>query len=152
MRQHDLRSHHACTRGSCPAPLVDVAFELSTIALSPLTSYQFVVAGESPYVSRTSLLPKGPMLTTMMHMQGYLFDRRQAGRYLQQEWGIPPEHDGVVTCVRRFGRPNFNPAKRTGREHITGARMATSNGDEVLLCERIMMLSSDCADEFEFSV
>ena len=51
MRQHDLRVPHNCTSGSCPAPLVKVTHDLSTIALSPLTPYQFVVAGESPYVS-----------------------------------------------------------------------------------------------------
>ncbi|KAJ3553208.1 hypothetical protein NM688_g3741 [Phlebia brevispora] len=113
VRQHDLRVHHTCGRGNCPTPLVRVSFELSTMALSPLTPYQFVVAGESPY--------------------GYLFDRRQAGRYLQEEWGVPPDHTGVVTCVRRFGRASDDPKKRTGREHITGTKMATTNGHEVLM-------------------
>lgn len=50
MRQHDLRTSHSCTSGTCPAPLVELPHELSTIALSPLTPYQFVVGGESPYV------------------------------------------------------------------------------------------------------
>jgi WD repeat-containing protein 42A len=51
VRQHDLRTSHNCrNNGSCPAPLVKVNHELSTLALSPLTPYQFVVAGESPYV------------------------------------------------------------------------------------------------------
>lgn len=53
MRQHDLRVPHNCTSGNCPAPLARVEHELSTIALSPLTPYQFVVAGASPYVSET---------------------------------------------------------------------------------------------------
>lgn len=54
MRQHDLRVPHNCALGNCPAPLVKVDHDLSSIALSPLTPYQFVVAGESPYVSLTS--------------------------------------------------------------------------------------------------
>ncbi len=54
VRQHDLRVPHICGRGICPAPLVKVAFDLSSISLSPLTPYQFVVAGESPYVSKSS--------------------------------------------------------------------------------------------------
>lgn len=53
VRQHDLRTPHTCHRGGadCPPPLVDMGLELSTLALSSLTPYQFVVAGESPYVS-----------------------------------------------------------------------------------------------------
>jgi len=50
VRQHDLRRPHDCHHGPCPTPLVKVNHELSTLALSPLTPYQFVVAGESPYV------------------------------------------------------------------------------------------------------
>ena len=53
VRQHDLRVPHSCNGGSCPAPLVSLNCELSTLALSPLTPYQFVVGGESPYVSPT---------------------------------------------------------------------------------------------------
>ena len=68
-----------------------------------------------------------------IHVQGYLFDRRQAGRYLREEWGMPPDPHDVVTCVRRFGRPGDHPDKGTGREHITGARMATTNGHEVCI-------------------
>lgn len=50
VRQHDLRTSHDCGRGICPSPLVKLNHELSTLTLSPLTPYQFVVAGESPYV------------------------------------------------------------------------------------------------------
>lgn len=57
VRQHDLRTPHDCRRGPCPAPLVKVNHELSALALSPLTPYQFVVAGESPYVCVLSTLP-----------------------------------------------------------------------------------------------
>jgi len=49
VRQHDLRSPHACS-SECPSPVVKLAHELSTLALSPLTPYQFVVAGDSPFV------------------------------------------------------------------------------------------------------
>ncbi|KAL0949521.1 hypothetical protein HGRIS_009572 [Hohenbuehelia grisea] len=50
VRQHDLRVNHTCGHGSCPAPIIKCDHELSTLALSPLTPYQFVVAGESAYV------------------------------------------------------------------------------------------------------
>ncbi|CCM01584.1 uncharacterized protein FIBRA_03644 [Fibroporia radiculosa] len=110
VRQHDLRAPHNCHSGSCPAPLVRMNHELNTIALSPLTPYQFVVAGESPY--------------------GYLFDRRHAGKSFQEQWGMAPDPDGVTTCVRRFGRAT---GEQGDYEHITGARMANSNGHEVLL-------------------
>lgn len=52
VRQHDLRAHHTCStnRGECPAPLVQMDHGLSTLALSPLTPYQFVVAGDSEHV------------------------------------------------------------------------------------------------------
>ncbi|ETW83984.1 hypothetical protein HETIRDRAFT_170452 [Heterobasidion irregulare TC 32-1] len=113
VRQHDLRVHHVCRSGRCPPPLVKVPHELSTLALSPLTPYEFVVAGDSPY--------------------GYLFDRRQTGRFIQEEWGILPTGDDVTTCVRRFGRKSMGPGERKGHEHVTGARMSTRNGHEVLL-------------------
>jgi len=113
VRQHDLRVPHDCRAGSCPAPLVKLSHELSTAALSPLTPYQLVVAGESPF--------------------GYLFDRRHAGRFICEEWGIPPDSNDVTTCVRRFGRATRGPSERRGYEHVTGARMASSNGNEVLL-------------------
>ncbi|KAL6299681.1 WD40 repeat-like protein [Sparassis latifolia] len=110
VRQHDLRVSHGCQSGSCPTPLVRLDHELSTLALSPLTPYQFIVAGESPF--------------------GYLFDRRHAGRFLEEEWGMVPNSDNVTTCVRRFGRAAHGPAERRGHEHITGAKMASSNGHE----------------------
>jgi len=113
VRQHDLRVPHNCHAGACPAPLVRLNHELSTLALSPLTPYQFVVAGESPY--------------------GYLFDRRHAGRSFQEEWGMLPDSNNVTTCVRRFGRPSRGVGERRGYEHITGAKVASSNGHEVLL-------------------
>ena len=50
VRQHDLRVRHSC-RGGCPAPLVHVEHSLYTLSMSPLTPYQFVVAGSSPFVS-----------------------------------------------------------------------------------------------------
>ncbi|EJF61237.1 WD40 repeat-like protein [Dichomitus squalens LYAD-421 SS1] len=113
VRQHDLRVPHSCQGDACPAPLVALNCELSTLSLSPLTPYQFVVAGESPY--------------------GYLFDRRHAGRQFAEEWGQPPDSSEVTTCVRRFGRHGRGSHERRGREHITGSRMASSNGHEVLL-------------------
>ncbi|KAG1754079.1 WD40 repeat-like protein [Suillus paluster] len=113
VRQHDLRTSHSCTSGACPAPLVTLPHELSTIALSPLTPYQFVVGGESPYA--------------------HLFDRRHAGRYLRAEWGVPPDADSATTCVRRFGRRSRAKGERKGYEHVTGARMSAWNGHEVLL-------------------
>ncbi|PFH52759.1 hypothetical protein AMATHDRAFT_1806 [Amanita thiersii Skay4041] len=116
VRQHDLRSHHVCREGSCPTPLVKFNFELSTISLSPLTPYQFVVAGDSPY--------------------GYLFDRRHTGRAFMEEWGaVPGAGEGLTSCVRRFGRPaktHRNQGRRL-RDHITGVRVSSSNGHEVLI-------------------
>ncbi|RDB26466.1 hypothetical protein Hypma_006018 [Hypsizygus marmoreus] len=108
VRQHDLCTPYECSRGSCPLPLVKVNHELLTLALSPLTPYQFVVAGESPY--------------------GYLFDRRHAGRFLREEWGMVPgpgEEDSVTTCVHRFGRPKKTPDGLT--------RISAYSGDAVYL-------------------
>ncbi|TFK75871.1 WD40 repeat-like protein [Pluteus cervinus] len=116
VRQHDLRTSHDCRREQCPTPLVKVNHELSTLALSPLTPYHFVVAGESPY--------------------GLLFDRRQTGRYLKEEWGMVPApgEDDLTTCVRRFGLTSMrNRQSGPLRGHITGARMSAENGHEVLL-------------------
>ncbi len=62
------------------------------------------------------------------YLQGYLFDRRQAGRYLHEEWGVPPDSGSVVTCIRKFGRVS---PKELDRDHITGTRMAKTNGYEV---------------------
>ncbi|KAJ6515857.1 WD40 repeat-like protein [Mycena sanguinolenta] len=109
VRQHDLRTRHQCDYNSCPPPLIKLNFELSALSLSPLTPFQFVVAGESSY--------------------GYLFDRRQIGRFLMEEKGMV--QNGVTHCVRRFGR-QVGTSQST-REHITGARMSSQNGHEVLL-------------------
>ncbi|KAI0081776.1 WD40 repeat-like protein [Panus rudis PR-1116 ss-1] len=113
VRQHDLRAPHTCQSGGCPAPLVQFSHGLSTLSMSPLTPWQFVVAGESPY--------------------GYLFDRRQIGRRVEQEWGVPPDSTKLTTCVRRFGRPERGSGEMKATAHITGSRMASSNGHEVLL-------------------
>ncbi|KAJ7590975.1 WD40 repeat-like protein [Mycena floridula] len=99
-RQHDLRTSHRC-RGDCPDPLLQMSTQLSTIALSPLTPYQFVVAGKSNY--------------------GFLFDRRYIAR----------ARDSVTTCVRRFGRKKHSNG--FGRDWITGARMSSNHGDELIL-------------------
>ncbi|KAG9218907.1 hypothetical protein CCMSSC00406_0000979 [Pleurotus cornucopiae] len=115
VRQHDLRVPHTCgPGGSCPAPLIRCQHELSALALSPLSPYQFVVAGESPY--------------------GYLFDRRNTGRSFDEEWGSLPPTSGpsIATCVRRFGRKT-KPHDDVYGTHITGARMSSHNGHEVLL-------------------
>ncbi|KIJ70527.1 hypothetical protein HYDPIDRAFT_105273 [Hydnomerulius pinastri MD-312] len=113
VRQHDLRTSHSCRNGGCPAPLVKLPHELSTIALSPLTPYQFVVGGESPFA--------------------HLFDRRHVGRYLREEWGMSPSADDPTTCVRRFSRGSRAPGEAKRYEHITGAKMSAWNGHEVLL-------------------
>ncbi|KAJ3815513.1 WD40 repeat-like protein [Lentinula aff. lateritia] len=110
VRQHDLRTPHVCS-DHCPAPLLQVHHELSTLATS---SYYCVVAGDSPYA--------------------YLFDRRFTGRDIPDEWGRRDE--GLVSCVLRFGRTNQRKVYRTRtyrREHITGAKMSAENGHEVLL-------------------
>ncbi|KAF7352760.1 WD repeat protein iqw1 [Mycena venus] len=111
VRQHDLRTHHHCNYDSCPPPLIKLDFELSALSISPLTPFQFVVAGDSP--------------------QGYLFDRRQVGRFLMEERGMV--ENGMTHCIRRFGRPTGAVEFDGIREHITGARMSSQNGHEVLL-------------------
>ncbi|KAF5363243.1 hypothetical protein D9756_000420 [Leucocoprinus leucothites] len=114
VRQHDLRKPHNCRQNTCPTPLVKLSHEASTVSLSTLTPYQFVVAGEAPY--------------------GYLFDRRNVGRRIEEEWGVPPSTDEITTCVRRFGRPpSTDKKKRFPRDHITGSRMSNYNGHEILL-------------------
>ncbi|KAJ7095424.1 WD40 repeat-like protein [Mycena belliarum] len=111
VRQHDLRTSHSCSDyGSCPPPLLRLNFELSTLSASPLTPFQLVVAGESAY--------------------GYLFDRRQAGRFLLAEKGLV--ENGMTHCIRRFGR-SASSLDTDCREHITGSRMSSQNGHEVLL-------------------
>ncbi len=83
--------------------------------------------------SRLTYVPSDPVNHYYMKLflQGYLFDRRQSGRHLLEEWGVPPDRGDVTTCVRRFGRSAHRADERTGFEHITGARMATTNGHEV---------------------
>ncbi|KAI4528107.1 WD40 repeat-like protein [Schizophyllum commune Loenen D] len=124
VRQHDLRAKHPCRRkdGNCPTPIVKVDFELMSMSLSPLTPHQLIVAGESDY--------------------GYLFDRRHSGRFLQEEWGVPPfsaSTECLTTCVRRFGRPRRegesedNGGRLLGLgNHITGCKMSASNGHEAI--------------------
>ena len=118
-------------------PLVKVNHELSTLALSPLTPYHFVVAGESPYVC--SLISLRSHLGHLL--QGFLFDRRQTGRYLKEEWGMVPApgEDDLTTCVRRFGRTSKR-SRQSGllHGHITGARMSAENGHEV--CHRMVQM------------
>lgn len=122
VRSHDLRVPHTCVVGSqstsCPTPLVRLPYRLSTLATSPLTPWLFTVAGEMPYA--------------------YLFDRRMVGR-TEERWGVPisapsgSDNDGVK-CVRRFGRTSRGPGERKNQAHVTGSRMARSNGHELVLC------------------
>ncbi|EPQ59493.1 WD40 repeat-like protein [Gloeophyllum trabeum ATCC 11539] len=113
VRQHDLRHPHVCGSDSCPPPLIKVPHDLYSIGVSPLTPYQFVVAGESPY--------------------GYLFDRRQVGRSLQEEAGVPDDGEDLARCVRRFARKPTREQRKRRREYISGVRMAQNNGHEVLM-------------------
>ncbi|KIJ56646.1 hypothetical protein M422DRAFT_22796 [Sphaerobolus stellatus SS14] len=114
VRQHDLRTPHRCSRRNdvCPPPLLSLPMPLSTISMSRLTPYYFVVAGESPYA--------------------YLFDRRHSGRRIKEEWGID-NSDDLTTCVRRFGRKEISENETPGHEHVTGSRMSQYNGHELLL-------------------
>ncbi|PPQ94016.1 hypothetical protein CVT25_009864 [Psilocybe cyanescens] len=109
VRQHDLRTSHTCRRSSCPEPLVSIGHELSTLSLSPLVPYQFVVAGEGDC--------------------GYLYDRRHLRRKLELDWGsVPRFGEELTTCVRKFGRDSSTAGGHgIGREHITGSRMSKSN-------------------------
>ncbi|KAF9534294.1 WD40-repeat-containing domain protein [Crepidotus variabilis] len=116
VRQHDLRTPHNCSGSSpCADPLVDLGLELCTLSLSPLTPYQFVVAGDGPYA--------------------YLFDRRHSRRTLEARWGsIPGAGQDLTTCVRKFGRTNDAPPREPfRRDHVTAVRMASSNSHEVLV-------------------
>jgi len=63
--------------------------------------------------------------------QAHLFDRRHTGRYLHEEWGMPPDERSATTCVRRFGRRSRAKSTKGGPEHVTGARLSTWNGHEV---------------------
>jgi len=93
------------------------------MSLSPLRPNLLVVAGDAPY--------------------GYLFDRRQIGRHLDAEWGMPVDSDNMTTCVRRFAR-----RRKEGRDwmdYITGTRV-TESGNEVILSyagDSIYMFSTD---------
>ncbi|KAF9055315.1 WD40 repeat-like protein [Hymenopellis radicata] len=115
VRQHDLRSSHTC-RSQCPAPLVQMDHELTSLSMSSLTPYQFVVAGQSPY--------------------GYLFDRRSL-RAKQPSGGSR----SITTCTRLFGRPasppeepSSDPPRRISkRDHVTGVRMNSTSSDELLI-------------------
>jgi len=139
VRQHDLRTPHTCGRGDCPAPLVRLPHELSAIALSPLTPYQFVVGGESPFVSIVIALQNDE--PDIHVLEAHLFDRRHIGRHLQEEWGMSPSVDDVTTCVRRFSRHSRAPGEAKGHEHITGARMSAWNGHEVRLSRTKTIIS-----------
>lgn len=130
VRQHDLRTNHRCSAGTCPPPLVTLPHPLSSLALSPLTPYQFVVAGEAPHVSRApfcSFFFVQRLTNGWLGCQGYLFDRRQ----LRAGWRMSAGTDDFVNCVRRFGRRKRGPGEVRGGEHITGARVSRSNGHEV---------------------
>ncbi|KAF9780170.1 WD40 repeat-like protein [Thelephora terrestris] len=111
VRQHDLRApvHHCRSEGggACPSPLVKLPYRLFSMSIAPSAPHQLVVAGNHPY--------------------GYLFDRRQIGRLLQTEWGVPVEDSSLTTCVRRFSIM----AKPSPHEYITAARVSFSNGHEV---------------------
>lgn len=135
MRQHDLRAPHTCGPNSCPAPLVRLDQELCTLSLSPLTPYQFVVAGDGPYVGQilydihVSNIP-----------QGYLYDRRHSSLAQEAIWGgIPRVGEELTTCVRRFGVTKSLKSPRR-RFHITGARISSSNGHEVRFLGSIVYL------------
>ncbi|KAF8760148.1 PI3 PI4-kinase family [Rhizoctonia solani] len=61
---------------------------------------------------------------------GHLFDRRMVGRDLKDERGdTGVKGQDLVACVARFGRDAEREAHDRGA-HVTGARMARSNGDE----------------------
>jgi WD40 repeat protein len=123
VRSHDLRVPHTCVLGSqstsCPPPLIKLPYRLSTMATSPLTPWLFAVAGEMPLA--------------------YLFDRRML-RKTEERWGVPPDTpnghgESGIRCVRRFGRTTRGPGERKGDAHVTGSRMAKSNGHELILCQ-----------------
>ncbi|KAG8915589.1 hypothetical protein FRC01_003608, partial [Tulasnella sp. 417] len=117
VRQHDLRTAHRCRpNGTCPAPLVKLPYSLSALASSSIAPYYFVVAGEASF--------------------GHLFDRRMVGRILKTEWGQDisiDDDDATTRCVRRFGRLKRGQKERKAHTHVTGARMADSNGHDLLL-------------------
>lgn len=88
------------------------------------------------------------VLFSRLFLKAHLFDRRHAGRYLQAEWGVPPDADSATTCVRRFGRRSRAKGERKGYEHITGVRMSAWNGHEVSCLishyERLLNIRDRC--------
>lgn len=125
VRQHDLRAPaHPCgpEGGACSPPLVKVPHRLFSISIAPSAPHQLVIAGDNPYVR-----PLCSCTSKAYPTQGYLFDRRQIGRLLQTEWGVPVEDSSLTTCVRRFSAK----AKPSPHDYITAARVSPSNGHEV---------------------
>lgn len=78
-----------------------------------------------PPICAFHLLPKTSSSTHPK--QGYLFDRRQIGRLIQAEWGVPVEDSSLTTCVRRFA----TKVKPSPYDYVTAARVSSSNGHEV---------------------
>lgn len=81
----------------------------------------------------------------------YLFDRRMLGK-TEEQWGVPidaPDGQGEsgIRCVRRFGRTTRGPGEQKGDAHVTGSRMAKSNGHELILCQylRVMLRHIACS-------
>lgn len=76
----------------------------------------------------------GPVFGKILtNKQGHLFDRRMIGRDIAEEWGAGTNRKGsddLVACVARLGRDNQRE-NRDRSAHVTGARMAKSNGHEV---------------------
>lgn len=138
MRQHDLRAPvHSCAPegGTCSAPLVKLSHRLFSMSIAPSAPHQLVVAGDQPYVCFTS-----PLMSSSAHSpQGYLFDRRQIGRLLQTEWGVPVEDGSFTTCVRRFSIK----AKPSMHDYITAARISPSNGHEVRRLHHVIATMGD---------
>ena len=134
MRQHDLRAPpHRCggEGAACSTPLVKVSHRLFSMSIASSAPHQLVVAGDHPYVCFI-LLPK--TLSSAHPTQGYLFDRRQIGRLLHAEWGVPVEESSLTTCVRRFS----TKAKPSPYDYITAARISSSNGHEVRRLYRVI--------------
>lgn len=138
VRQHDLRAptHQCGAEGAtCSTQLVKLSHRLFSMSIAPSTPHQLVVAGDHPYVCFI-LLPKTVFLA--YPTQGYLFDRRQIGRLLQAEWGVPVEDSSLTSCVRRFS----TKAKPSPEDYITAARVSSSNGHEVR--RRYRVITTTC--------
>ena len=136
VRQHDLRAPaHRCGAdgAACSIPLVKLPHRLFSMSIAPSAPHQLVVAGDDPYVR--FVFPR--QASSCAHpMQGYLFDRRQIGRLLQAEWGVPVETGSPTSCVRRFS----SKAKPAPYDYITAARVSSSNGHEVRRLHRFLQL------------